>query len=282
MFSKKTNKLIAVTGGTSGVGKSLAGKLAESGFTVIIFARTELKADKTVIDIIKQAGNDRVKYILCDFAEKDSILKAAEVFKNKYSRLDVLVNNAGTTVPHRELTAEGIEKTFAVNHLGHFYLTCLLQDMLINSAPSRIINVASQAHIKIDFGNINGEKSYDQYKAYGYSKTANILFTFELSERLRDRNVMVNCVHPGVVDTAIYDNVHGIMRFIIRLISVFFLSSEKSAERIIPLILSEKYGNITGKYFINLEEKMPKEGTYGNEDSIRLWDISNKLMKTNF
>lgn len=276
------NKTVIITGGTSGVGKSLAGKLAESGCTVIIFARNELKADKTIIDIIKQTGNDRVKYILCDFAEKDSILKAAEVFKNKYSRLDVLVNNAGTTVPHRELTAEGIEKTFAVNHLGHFYLTCLLQDMLINSAPSRIINVASQAHIKIDFGNLNGEKSYDQYKAYGYSKTANILFTYELSKRLRDRNVTVNCVHPGVVDTAIYDNVHGIMRFIIRLISGFFLSPEKSAERIIPLILSEKYGNITGKYFINLEEKMPKEGTYENEDSIRLWDISNKLMKTNF
>ena len=275
-------KTIAITGATSGVGKSLACKLAESGCTVIIFARNESKADKTVIDIIKQTGNDRIEYILCDFADRKSILNAAEVFKNKHSRLDVLVNNAGTTVPHRELTSYGVERTFAVNHLGYFYLSYLLQDVLIKSAPSRIINVASQAHIKIDFSNLNGEKSYDQFKAYGYSKTANILFTYELSKRLRNRNVAVNCVHPGVVDTAIYDNVPGIMKLVIRFMSVFFLSPDKSAERIIPLILSEKYSNITGKYFINLEEKMPKEGTYGSEDSIRLWELSNKLMNTNF
>ncbi|MCI0472298.1 MAG: SDR family oxidoreductase [Ignavibacteria bacterium] len=276
------NKTVIITGGTSGVGKSLAYKLAESGCSVIIFARYEVKANNTVNEIISRTGNKEVKYILCDFAVKDSILNASEVFKRTYSRLDVLVNNAGTTIPRMELTSDGIEKTFAVNHLGYFFLTYLLKDILVNSAPSRIINVASQAHIKIDFNNLNGEKSYDQYKAYGYSKTANILFTYELSKRLRDRNVTVNCVHPGVVDTAIYDNVPGIMRLIIRLMSVFFLSPDKSAERIIPLILSEKYGNITGKYFINLEEKMPKVGTYENEDSIRLWDLSNIFMKTNF
>lgn len=249
---------------------------------MIIFARNEVKAEKTVFEIKKKTGNQSVKYILCDFADRVSILNAAEDFKRTNSRLDVLVNNAGTTAPRLELTAGGVEKTFAVNHLGYFYLTYLMQDILAGSAPSRVINVASQAHIKIDFSNLNGDKFYNQYKAYGYSKMANILFTFELAKRFESKNITVNCVHPGVVDTAIYDNVPGLTRLLIRLMSLFFISPVKSADRIMPLILSEKYSNITGRYFINLEEKQPKKGTYSDNDITRLWEISNELLGINF
>jgi NAD(P)-dependent dehydrogenase (short-subunit alcohol dehydrogenase family) len=275
-------KTVIITGGTSGVGKSLAYKLAESGNKVIIFARNEVKANNTVNEIKNRTGNEEVRYIQCDFSDRNSIQNASEAFKRTYSGLDVLVNNAGTTVPELEFTPDGIEKTFAVNHLGYFYLTYLLKDVLINSAPSRIINVASQAHFKIDFDNLNGEKSYNYYKAYGYSKMANIYFTFELAWRFESKKITVNCVHPGIVDSAIYDNVKGTAGILIRLMSIFFISPDKSAERIMPLILSEKYGNITGRYFINLEEKQPKKGTYDNNESIRLWELSNKLLKINF
>jgi NAD(P)-dependent dehydrogenase (short-subunit alcohol dehydrogenase family) len=271
-------KIVLITGANSGVGRSLAVKSALKGSTVVLVCRNKERGEKAKEEIIRISENKSVHLIVADMSSLNSIKNAAEEFKNKFKNLHILVNNAGINLSHRELTADGYEKVFATNHLAYFYLTSLLLDLLKSSAPSRIINVASNAHSEIDINDLMSERSYNYFEVYKHSKMANILFTYELSERLKSSQVTVNSVHPGVVKTSIYNTVNGFPGFIIGLMKPFFMSPDKSADYIIPLMYDNKFNNVTGKYFVKTKETLTKKGSYDIDVRKKLWDISENLI----
>ncbi|MFA7359885.1 MAG: SDR family NAD(P)-dependent oxidoreductase [Candidatus Kapaibacterium sp.] len=278
-------KTILITGATSGVGKSLSKMCAKAGYEVIMTGRNKEKAEAAYQDVIRYSGNKSVRLILADLSSLKEIEKLASEVISNYTNLNVLVNNAGLSLPKRELSTDGIEKVFATNHIGYFYLTELLLDLLKSSSPSRIINVASEAHSEINFNDLMSEKKYHQLKTYGSSKTANIMFTYELAERLKGSDVTVNCLHPGAVRSRIYDNVPFFAKILITLIKPFFISSDKSAGYIFPLVSSKEYRNVTGKYFIKGKEMLSKEFTYNKEVHRKLWEITENIIserKTEF
>src|SRR6266545_3993807 len=194
-------KICLITGGTNGIGKSTAQGLARMGATVVIVGRNAQKTSRVVEEIRAASGNKNVDSLLADLSSQQEVRRLAREFKSKYSRLHVLLNNAGGFFMRRQLSVDGIEMTFAFNHLAYFLLTNLLLDTVKASAPARIINVSSAAHKsgKIEFDNLQGERSYNGFAAYGNSKLANILFTIELARRLEGTSITVNALHPGMV-----------------------------------------------------------------------------------
>jgi NAD(P)-dependent dehydrogenase (short-subunit alcohol dehydrogenase family) len=272
-------KVVLITGANSGIGRSLAMLSASKGYAVVMICRNKERGEKAKEDIIRLTGNKSVHLILADLSSLDSIRNAIKEFKSRFNKLQVLVNNAGINLPSREITSDGYEKVFATNHLAYFYLTSLLLDVLKSSAPSRIINVSSNAHSAVDINDLMSEKKYDQYKVYSCSKMCNILFTYELSKRLKGSDVTVNAVHPGVVKTNIYETVHGFPRFLIGLMMPFFMSPDKSAEYILPLMYSDEFNNVSGKYFVKTRETQTKTGSYDIELRKKLWNISENLIK---
>lgn len=271
-------KTVLITGANSGVGKAVSLLCANAGYRVVMVCRNKVKGENAYNEIISSSKSDSVHLLIADLSSLVSTENLANEFMNKFDGLDVLVNNAGLSLLSRELSADGIEKVFATNHIGYFYLTNLLLDVLKRQEHSRIINVSSQAHQPIDFSDLMSENNYKQYVTYGRSKTANILFTYELSERLKGTNVTVNCLHPGVVRTGIYDNVPFFAKIIISLMKPFFKSPESSAKYIFPLIDSDKYRNISGKYFINGSESPSKDFTYDTEERKKLWALTEELI----
>src|SRR5713226_8121955 len=195
--SSMNGKVCLVTGGNSGIGKETALGLATLGATVVIVSRDRGKGEAAVSDIRRKSGSQNVNLIVADLSSIDVVRQLAQEFRSKYDKIHVLVNNAGIFLPKRVTTADGLEATFATNHLGHFLLTNLLHA----NAPSRILNITSDAHkgAEIDFEDLMGEKKFSGFKAYGQSKLANVLFTYELARRLEGTGVTVNCLHPGVV-----------------------------------------------------------------------------------
>lgn len=271
-------KTVLITGANSGVGKALALLCAKDRFNVVMVCRDKLRGENAKKEIIEKSKSDAVSLLIADLSSMEAIYNLAQELKSNFDRLDVLVNNAGLSLPRRELSKDGYEKVFAVNHIGYFYLTNLLLDCLKLQKNSRIINISSQAHQPIDFNDLMSEKDYKQYKTYGRSKTANIMFTYELAERLKQTNITVNCLHPGVVRTNIYDNVPFPANLLISIMKPFFLSSESSAKYIFPLINSDKYVNTTGKYFVKGKEKESKHFTYNKEDWQKLWELTENLI----
>ncbi|CAN5637284.1 hypothetical protein BH24ACT21_BH24ACT21_06280 [soil metagenome] len=201
-------KVCLVTGATSGIGKVTAHELAKQGATVVIVGRSRQKVEATVEEINSRTGNQSVEYLLADLSSQKEIRSLAREFKSRYDRLDVLVNNAGAVFAEYGETEDGVERTFAVNHLNYFLLTNLLLDVLEASAPSRIVNVASGAHqgAELDFDDLGAKQNYGFMRAYGRSKLANIMFTYELARRLEGTGVTANALHPGSVATGIGTN----------------------------------------------------------------------------
>jgi NAD(P)-dependent dehydrogenase (short-subunit alcohol dehydrogenase family) len=197
------NDIVLITGGNSGMGRATAIELAKEGAYVVILCRNKERGEEALKEIKRESKNHRVDLMLCDLGELNSIRNFAKEFKEKYNRLDILINNAGVILPKRHETKDGFELQFGVNHLGHFLLTNLLLDLLIASAPSRIVNVASGAHKvgKIYFEDINLRNNFNLIRAYSQAKLANVLFTYELSDRLKGTGVTANCLHPGAVAT---------------------------------------------------------------------------------
>lgn len=274
-------KTVLITGANSGVGKALSLLSASKGYNVVMVCRNKQRGESARDEIILSTGNNSIQLIITDLSSLDSVKYAADEFRDKFKNLDVLVNNAGINLPHRELTIDGYEKVFATNHLAYFHLTLLLLDVLKSSAPSRIINVSSNAHTEIDINDLMSSEKYDQYKVYGKSKMANILFTYELAERLKGSGVTVNAVHPGVVKTNIYETVHGFPRFLISLMMPFFMSPQKSAEYIFPLMFLDDFKDVSGKYFAKTKETFTKKGSYDLDLRRKLWEISEKLINKN-
>lgn len=270
-------KNIILTGATSGIGKALAFKIAKKGHSLILISRNLKKGQDTVKEIQKATHNKNLYLFQADLSSLKSIKNVSDEILSEFNSIDVLINNAGISLQKRELSLDGFEKVFATNYLGHYYLTNLLLEKIKLSSPARIINITSQAQKEIDFDDIMSEKNYNQMSVYSKSKSANIMFTFELARRLKNTGVTVNCVHPGVVNTNIYDNINFIAKVVVKMISVFFISPDKSAGKILPLILDDKYENTTGKYFIDLKETNPKSYNFDEEKQKLLWEISKKL-----
>lgn len=271
-------KLVMVTGANSGIGKVTARELAKRGAQVVAVCRDPARGEAAVADVRKESGGD-VELMLCDFASQRSIRELAEDFRQKHGRLDVLVNNAGSILGSRSLTEDGYETTFAVNHLGYFLLTRELLDLLVASAPSRIVNVASEAHRTghLDFDDLFASGRYSAMRAYGTSKLANICFTFELARRLEGRGVTANCLHPGVVATNFGASASSLFRFAVKAVQPFLLDADQGAATTIYLASSPDVEGVTGKYFIR--KKVAKTSAEAADPAVarRLWEVSERL-----
>src|SRR5713101_671060 len=227
-----TGKVCLITGGNSGIGKATATGLAKLNASVVIVSRDKDKGEATLIEMSAKSGNRNLDAMTADLSSQDSVRELAHDFKGRYKKLHVLINNAGIFLPRRISTVDGLEATFATNHLGHFLLTNLLLDTLKANAPSRIINITSSAHhgTEIDFDDLQAEKKYSGYHAYSQSKLANVLFTYQLAQRLDGTGVTVNCLHPGVVRTGFGKDVTGLMTILVRIAGPLMMSPAKAAQ----------------------------------------------------
>jgi NAD(P)-dependent dehydrogenase (short-subunit alcohol dehydrogenase family) len=271
-------KLILITGATSGIGQAAAFALAAQGHEVVIVGRNPTKTEEVAKQISTQTGNEAVHFLLADFADLEQVRQLAEQVKTQFPKLDVLINNAGAYFNRRQKMSCGVEKTFFVNHLAPFLLTNLLLDHLQDHA--RIINVASDAHQngQLDLNDLNFENFYFGFAAYGRSKLANILFTYELARRLEGSGVTVNALHPGGVATNIFSTDFSIFGPLIKwIISWFTLTPEQGADNTIYLASSPKVEGVTGKYFVKREAVSSSALSYDEDLAKRLWEVSEKL-----
>lgn len=275
-------KTILLTGATSGIGREASVELARRGATLVMVGRDPGRTDRAVADVKARSGSQLVTSLLCDFGSQKQIRQLAADFRAGHQRLDVLVNNAGLVSASRTLTEDGLESTFAVNHLGYFLLTNLLLDLVQKSAPSRIVSVASEAHrgATMNFDDLGFEKGFSVMGAYGRSKLGNVLFTGELAKRLAGKGVTVNCLHPGVVATGIWSKSPWYVRPLIQLVAkLFFISPRKGGETIVHLAASPEVATVTGEYF--KDNKVTRVARVAQDDALaaKLWDVSARLVK---
>ncbi len=278
--SSMTGKVMLVTGATSGIGAVTARALAAAGgATVVLVGRDRERSAAAVEQIRRSTGNQSVEYLLADLSSQAEIRRLADEFLGRYDRLDVLVNNAGAMFWSRQETVDGLERTFALNHLSYFLLTNLLLDRLKASAPARVVSVSSAAHdgARIDFDDLQGKRSYAGMRAYGQSKLANVLFTYELARRLKGTGVTANALHPGFVATNFATNNGEIVRLVMAIIHRFALSPDRGAQTSIYLATSPEVEGVTGKYFSNSKAVRSSDISYDEAVAHRLWDASSEL-----
>ncbi len=277
-----SGRICMVTGATDGIGKVTAQALAQHGATVIVVGRSRKKTVATIEEIKRRTGNPSVEYLLADLSVQAEIRRLAEEFKRRHDKLHVLVNNAGGFFMSRQETADGLEMTFALNHLGYFLLTNLLLDVIKASAPARIINVSSAAHenAQMDFENLQGERKYSGWQAYGQSKLANVLFTYELARRLEGTGVTVNALHPGFVATNFGANNYGIVgRIMKRIVNLRGISPKEGADTSIYLATSPEVEGVTGKYFVKRRAVPSSPASYDEDAACRLWEVSAEMTR---
>lgn len=278
-------KTILITGATNGIGKAAALEIAKQDANLVIVGRDKTKTETVANELRKASGNNTVEFLLADLSSQASIRKLADDFKTKYAHLDVLINNAGGVFDKRKTTVDGLEYTFAFNHLGYFLLTNLLLDLLKASTPSRIINVSSSAEGlgKIDFSDLQSEKKYSGFPVYSSSKLANVMFTYELAKRLQGTGVTVNVLHPGRVKTGFGDNSQtALMRLLIAALkNLGALTPEQGADTVVYLATSSEVEGVTGKFFDKRKEKKTNPLSYDDNANKRLWEESAKLVKLN-
>lgn len=268
-----------ITGATRGIGKIMAREIARRGMQVVIASRNADRCAFTAAEIRKQTGNLSIDYLAADLSSQREIRDLARRYCEKYNRLDVLVNNAGGFYMKRYLTEDQIELTWALNHLSYFLLTNLLLDLLKTSAPSRVINVSSNAHLggSIKFNNLEGKQGYSGWPAYAQSKLANILFTFELARRLEGSGVTANVLHPGFVATGFGKNNPGLINVLMRLAHLFAISPEEGAKTGVYLATSPEVEGVTGQYFIKQKSVQAAKTAYDRYTARRLWKVSEKM-----
>ena len=272
-------KVCIVTGANAGIGLETARGLAKQGATVVMVCRNPEKGTKAMVDIKQSTGNEDVHLLLADLASQRQIRALADAFTSQFDRLDVLVNNAGVFRPDKALTEDGYESTFAINHLAYFLLTHLLLGTLKATPFSRIVNVSSNAHLsaKIDFDALQDVDSYNGFAAYGQSKLANVLFTYELARHLKDTDVTCNALHPGVVKTNIASHGFSLFTVFFNLFSPFFKRPADGAATSLYLATSPDVKGVTGRYFDNKKEKRSSAVSYNAEVARELWDVSCSL-----
>lgn len=271
-------KVCIVTGANSGIGKETALALAGMGATVIMVVRSMKRGERAKSEIISQTTNASIDLMICDMSSMESIRHFVAEFKHKYTRLDVLINNAGAFFNNREVTAEGFERTVAVNYLGPFLLTHELLPLLKTSAPSRIINVSSGLHKsgKIDF---NSAENYSGMRAYSNAKLMVIMFTYELARHLEGTGVTVNVLEPGFVATNIGKNSGSLLTTIMyKLVRPMQINAKKGSETSIYLASSDEVKYTTGKCFAKKQETNSAPTTYDKQLQKAVWDETNEML----
>lgn len=270
-----------VTGANSGIGKATALGLAKLGATVVMICRNPSKGEIAMAEIKAKSGNESVALMIADLSSQQSIRQLTRDFEDKYQHLHVLVNNAGGIFYNRSVTEDGLEYTFALNHLSYFLLTNLLLDLLKASAPARVVNVSTRLRngVTINFDDLQGEKRYSSIQAYNQSKLANILFTYELARKLENTGITTNVVFPGVVRSNFGKEAPLGFRLLGMVFRPFIASPEKAAEKTIYLARSSEVEGISGKYFVSNKETRSPEQSYDGAVARRLWQISAELTK---
>jgi NAD(P)-dependent dehydrogenase (short-subunit alcohol dehydrogenase family) len=269
-----------VTGATAGIGLATAEGLARAGAHVILGARTRERGEAARDRIARATGSDRLELAVADLAVQADVRRLAEEVARGHDRLDVLVNNAGGIRSRREETPDGIEWTWAVNHLAPFLLTNLLADLLKASAPARVVTVSSDAHIgaRLDLDDLQfTRRRYAAMAVYGQSKLANILFTVELARRLQGAGVAANCLHPGVVGSEFGSKSGGVFALGWRLVKPFALSTEKGARTSIYLATSPDVAGVTGSYFVRSQPVTPSSQAQDADLARGLWEVSERM-----
>ncbi|HSO12339.1 MAG TPA: SDR family NAD(P)-dependent oxidoreductase [Anaerolineales bacterium] len=271
-------KLILITGASAGIGEAAAYALAAQGHELILVGRNPAKTEKVAQQIRTKAGNEAIHALAADFVDLEQVRGLAAQVKQKFPPLDVLVNNAGAVFMRRYRTRYGVEKTFLVNHLAHFLLTNLLLDHLRENA--RIVNVSSGSHRngQLDLNDLNFDRFYSGLAAYGRSKLANVLFTYELARRLGDRKITVNALHPGRVGTDIFKADFSSLGPLIKwVVSLIALTPEQGADNTIFLAASAEMDGVTGKYFVKRDAVPSSPLSYDTELARQLWEVSERL-----
>ena len=282
------DKVILITGSTNGIGRASAEGLAQTGATVIVTGRSEARC-YSVVETIRNAGKGQTDYLIADLSDLDQVRHLAQQFQQRYSRLDVLINNAGAYYVKRQISPDGIELTFALNHLSHFLLTVLLLDMLKETAArygeARTINVSSVSHAsgKINFDDFQSDRSYGRFgfDAYTNSKLANVMFTFELARQLQGTSVTANALHPGLVSSGFGTNNFKFMRLAMKLFGLIALTPEAGAKNSIYLAAYPDVRGVSGQYYVKNKPVKAAAQAYDEQAQRNLWNISLKLVSKN-
>ena len=275
-----SGRIVLVTGAAGGLGRQTAIGLARRGASVIVHARTQERAEAAAADVRHWSGSAAVSAVAADLSAQAEVRRMADEVRGRHPRLHALVNNAGIWRFRREVSADGIELTLAVNHLAPFLLTSLLLDNLRAAAPARVVTVSSEAHRAgiIDPAQVLARRGFDSPGAYGQSKLANILFTIELARRLEGSGVTANCLHPGVIaGTALWRG-FGPLRFLFPLVAPLFPSPERGAATSIRLACAPELAGVSGRYFLpNGRPGTPAPRALDPVAATRLWEVSAQL-----
>jgi NAD(P)-dependent dehydrogenase (short-subunit alcohol dehydrogenase family) len=272
-------KTIVASGATSGIGEAAVLALAGLGARIVFIARDEARAQATMRKLEAKAPRLGHRMHLADLSSMAEARKIGRAIAESEPRIDVLINNAGALFAHRRVTPEGLELTFALNHMAYFVLTEALRETLIASAPARIISTSSAAHqgASLDFDDLQSVSSYRGFRVYGRSKLANILFARELARRLAGTGVTANCLHPGPVATRFGDSSGGFIGRLFPVARLFFISPEKGADTIIYLASSPEVATTTGAYFVKRKITEPSQAARDDAAAKRLWEASEAL-----
>jgi len=273
-------KTVLITGATSGIGRATALGLARMGAHLAITGRDRGRTEDAAREI-RAAGGGEVDVLVADLSSQSEVRRLAEEVLQSLSRIDVLINNVGGYWDTRHVTVDGLERTFALNHLAPFLLTNLLLDKLKQSAPARVVMVSSNAHAagRIDFGDLQGERSYSGARAYSQSKLANILFSYELARRLPATSVTANALHPGLVNTSFgAEDPAGVQKLLVPLLRPFMKSPARGAATSIHLASAADLERVTGRYFANSKPTRSSKPSYDEAAAARLWQVSGDLV----
>jgi NAD(P)-dependent dehydrogenase (short-subunit alcohol dehydrogenase family) len=274
------DKVIVITGATSGIGQIAAEKLAAMGARIVFIARDKARGEATLDRLrMKNSGIEhRVHY--ADLSLLAEMKRVAKEIAASEPRIDVLMNNAGAMFSQRHITKDGLERTFALNHMSYFVVTNLLRERLVSTPGARVVNTSSNAHrgARVNYNDLQMMNGYRMFKAYCLSKLYNILFTRELSRQLRVTGVTANCLHPGFVATRFGDNTSGAGGLLFRLIKNFAITPEQGAETPVFLASSEQIKDVTGQYFYRCAPTTPTSAALDNEAAQWLWIESEKIL----
>ncbi len=282
MGKELDGKIFLLSGATEGIGKAAALDFARRGATLVLIGRNREKSERVVSELKSESGNEHIELLLGDLSRISEVRRIATEFKSKHDRLDVLVNNAGAIFTDRKLSGDGIEMTFALNHVAYFVLTIELLDVLKKTPGARIVSTSSGAHSRgnLDLDDVvKRERSYSGFEVYGSSKLANILFTRELGRKLEGTSVVANCFHPGFVQTGFGANNSGALAFLIKLGGILVARTPvKGAETLVWLATSDEAGKFNGEYFF--DKKVGKRTRKARDDGFArdLWALTEKLI----
>ena len=272
-------KVVVITGATSGIGQVAAERLAGLGARLVLVARAETRGEAALARLGERAPGLAHSIHFADLSRLAEMRRVAAEIATAEARIDVLVNNAGALFNARRTTEDGLERTFALNHLAYFVMTHGLRERLTAAAPARVVNVASDAHrgATLDFQDLQSKTAYGGFKVYGRSKLCNVLFTRELARRLARAGVTANCLHPGFVATRFGDESGGALSYMVRIAKLFAISPEKGADTIVYLASSPEVAHASGGYFYKRRPATPSRAAHDDDAARRLWAESARL-----